>query len=301
VARREHAIIRRSVHADSVAALAGTVPTLEAHRSIMPLIQISIDPIVAQIGPFQLGWHGIFSMLALLAGVWIGLWRARQLGIDVDTMVSGLGWVIAGAVVGARLFHVLDHLPYYSQNPLEIVAVWQGGIAVYGGFVGGVLSGAVAAWRLGLPVWRSLDAAAPGMLVGQAVGRIGCLINGDAWGGPTGCPCGVVYWHEHALLPPDLLGVPTHPYPLYEIAGVAVLLGILWAIRGQPNRSGTAFLITTIGYGVIRFVLSFVRQETVIAFGLQEAQIIAVLTCAVAVAIIAGRLAFTRAAVPVSD
>ena len=264
----------------------------------MPLIQITIDPIIAQIGPFQLGWHGIFSMLALIAGVWIGLWRARLLGIDVDTMVSGLGWVIAGAVVGARLFHVLDHIPYYAQHPLEIFAVWQGGIAVYGGFVGGVLAGVVAAWRLGLPVWRCLDAAAPAMLVGQAIGRIGCLINGDAWGGPTGCPCGVVYWHEHALLPPELLGVPTHPYSLYEIIAVAALLALLWAMRGRSDRPGTAFLVTTIGYGVIRFVLSFVRQETVIVFGLQEAQLVALATAVIAVAIMAGRLMVTRVPTP---
>jgi phosphatidylglycerol---prolipoprotein diacylglyceryl transferase len=261
----------------------------------MPLIQITIDPIIAQIGPFQLGWHGVFSLLALVAGVWIGLRRAHQLGIDVDLMVSGLGWVIAGAVVGARLFHVLDHIPYYAQHPLEIVAVWQGGIAVYGGFVGGVVTGAVAAWRLGLPVWRCLDAAAPAMLVGQAVGRIGCLINGDAWGAPTGCPCGVVYWHEHALLPSELLGVPTHPYPLYEIVGVAVVLGLLWLLRGRITRPGTTFLLMTVGYGIVRFSLTFVRQETVIAFGLQEAQLIAVLTGVVAIAILAGRLLLTRA------
>lgn len=264
----------------------------------MPLIQITIDPTIAQIGPFQLGWHGVFSVLALLVGVWIALWHARLLGIDVDTMVSGLGWVIAGAVVGARLFHVLDHLPYFAQHPLEIVAVWQGGIAVYGGFVGGVLVGAVTAWRLGLPVWRCLDAAAPALLVGQAIGRIGCLVNGDAWGGPTGCPCGVVYWHEHALLPPELLGVPTHPYPLYEIVAVSALLGLLWAMRGRPVRPGTAFLVTTVGYGVIRFFLSFVRQETVIVFGLQEAQLVAIVTGAVALAILAGRTIAARATVP---
>jgi phosphatidylglycerol---prolipoprotein diacylglyceryl transferase len=264
----------------------------------MPLIQITIDPIIAQIGPFQLGWHGIFSLLALLVGVWIGLRRARQLGIDVDTMVSGLGWAIAGAVVGARLFHVLDHLPYYAQHPLEIMAVWQGGIAVYGAFIGGVLIGAVAAWRLGLPVWLSLDAAAIGMLVGQAVGRIGCLINGDAWGGPTGCPCGVVYWHEHALIPPELLGVPTHPYPLYEIVGVAAVLALLWTMRKRRAQPGTQFLIATIGYGIVRFVLTFVRQETVIVFGLQEAQLVALVTIAVAVTIMLTRVVRSRALAP---
>ncbi|MCC7369564.1 MAG: prolipoprotein diacylglyceryl transferase [Chloroflexi bacterium] len=260
----------------------------------MPPLEITLDPIIAQVGPFQLGWHGIFSMLALLAGVWVGLWRARQLGVDSDAIISGLGWVVLGAVIGARLFHVLDHLPYYLQNPLEIPAVWQGGIAVYGGFVGGVVAGAIAARQMGLPVWSSLDAAAPGMLVGQAVGRIGCLLNGDAWGAPTGCACGVVYWHPHALIPSDLLGVPTHPYPLYEIGAVAVLLALLWLLRGQTARPGTQFLVTTLGYGVIRFVLTFVRQETVIVFGLQEAQIIAILTGVVAVAILAGRMLLTR-------
>lgn len=264
----------------------------------MPPIQITIDPIIAQLGWFTLGWHGIFSMLALLGGVWLALRRAGQLGLDTDTMISGLGWVIAGAVVGARLFHVADHLGYYSQNPIEIIMVWQGGIAVYGGFVGGVLAGAFAAWKLGLPVWTSLDAAAPAMLVGQAVGRIGCLINGDAWGAPTGCPCGVVYWHEHALLPADLLGVPTHPYPLYEIGAVAVLLGILWLLRGRAIRPGTTFLVMTVGYGIIRFFLTFVRQETVIVFGLQEAQIVALVTCAIAIGIMTSRLLIGRLAVP---
>ena len=262
----------------------------------MPLLQITIDPIIAQIGPFQVGWHGIFSMLALLGGVWFGLRRAAQLGLDTDVMVSGLGWVIVGAVIGARLFHVMDHIPYYAQNPIEIVMVWQGGIAVYGGFVGGVLAGAFAAWKLGLPVWTSLDAAAPGMLIGQAIGRVGCLINGDAWGAPTpgGCACGVVYWHEHALLPGDLLGVPTHPYPLYEIGAVAVLLGVLMLLRGRGVRPGTTFLVMTLGYGVIRFVLTFVRQETVIVFGLQEAQLVALATCAIAVGILTSRMLMGR-------
>jgi phosphatidylglycerol:prolipoprotein diacylglycerol transferase len=267
----------------------------------MPPLQITLDPIIAQLGPVSLGWHGIFSMLALLGGVWLGLRRADQMGLDTDTMVAGLGWVIAGAVVGARLFHVADHLGYYSQHPLEIVMVWQGGIAVYGGFVGGVLAGALAAHKLGLPVWKSLDAAAPAMLVGQAIGRIGCLINGDAWGAPTRGPYGVVYWHEHALLPADLLGVPTHPYALYEIGAVAVLLAILWLLRGRAIRPGTTFLVMTLGYGVIRFFLTFVRQETVIVLGLQEAQLVALVTCAIAIGIMTSRLLLGRSTVPATS
>jgi phosphatidylglycerol:prolipoprotein diacylglycerol transferase len=240
-------------------------------------------------------------MLALVAGLWLGLRRAGQLGIDVDAMIAGMGWVIAGAVVGARLFHVFDHLGYYARHPLEIVAVWNGGIAVYGAFIGGVLAGAIAARFYKVPIWPALDAAAPAMLVGQAIGRIGCFINGDAWGAPTGCPCGVVYWHEHALVPPDLIGVPTHPYPLYEIGAVAVLLALLWIAQRRGLRPGTTFLLMTVGYGVIRFSLTFVRQEPILALGLQEAQLIALLTGVVALAILALRALQTRrAAVGVS-
>ena len=257
----------------------------------MPLIQMTMDPIIAQIGPFELGWHGVFSTLALLAGLWIGLARAGQLGLDVDKMVSGMGWVIGGAIVGARLFHVFDHLGYYAQHPLEIVAIWQGGIAVYGGFIGGVLAGVIAAWKYEVPIWKALDAAAFGMLIGQAVGRIGCFINGDAWGAPTGGPWGVVYWHEHTLIPPDLLGVPTHPYPLYEIVAVLILMGLLWVGRGQLRRPGVTFLLMVIGYGVIRFVLSNVRQEAIVAFGLQEAQLVAVVTSAIALVLLGVQLA----------
>ena len=82
------------------------------------LIDVTIDPVILQLGPFRLGWHELFSALALVVGVWVGLWRAARLGLDVDPIMTGVGWAIAGGVVGARLFHVLDHLPYYSENPL---------------------------------------------------------------------------------------------------------------------------------------------------------------------------------------
>jgi len=263
----------------------------------MPPIQMTIDPILAEVGSFQIGWHGIFTALALLAGLWLGFRRAAQLGLDVDAMAAGMGWVIFGAVIGARLFHVMDHLSYYAEHPAEIVAVWQGGIAVYGGFIGGVLAGVVAARFYGVPIWPALDAAAPGMLIGQAVGRIGCFVNGDAWGAPNPtCPfCGsVVYWHQHDLIPPDLIGVPTYPYPLYEMGAVLVLLAVLWLGRDRIRGNGTMFLVTTIGYAIIRFGLTAFRQETVIAFGLQEAQMIALITGLLALAGLAFRIARAR-------
>lgn len=253
------------------------------------IIDLTFDPVIARLGPVDLSWHGVFTALAVVAAVWLGLRRAERRGLPAEPLGRVMTWGLIGGIVGARLFHVLDHLPYYLANPLEAPAVWKGGIAVYGSFLGGVGGGLLAARQTGLPVWPLLDAATPAMLLGQAIGRLGCLSNGDAWGAPTGRAWGIVYWHPHALLPPDLLGVPTHPYPLYEIAAVLVLLAGLHLARGRLAAPGETFMAAALGYAVIRFGLSFVRQETVLLWGLQEAQLVALVTTLVVLALLAQR------------
>src|SRR5690349_312447 len=155
----------------------------------MLTFEIGFDPIIARLGTFELGWHGIFTALAVLGGVWLALWLAARRGISTDMVASIATWGVVGGIVGARLFHVLDHLPTYLQDPQSIVMVWRGGIAVYGAFIGGLVAGGIAAWRARADMWQLLDVAAPAMLVGQAIGRLGCLSNGDAWGAnATGRP-----------------------------------------------------------------------------------------------------------------
>jgi phosphatidylglycerol---prolipoprotein diacylglyceryl transferase len=243
------------------------------------VIEIAFDPIIAQFGPVQLGWHGVFTALALVVAVSFGIKRGERRGVSGDLLGDIVLWAIVGGLIGARLFHVLDHLPYYSANPLEAFAIWQGGIAVYGSFIGGIAGGWLAARRARLPTWRLLDAAAPAILVGQGIGRFGCLANGDAWGGPCSHGVCVIYRHANAAIPADLRDVPTHPYPLYEIVGAGILLLGLWFVERRLHvREGTLFLIAAVGYGVIRFSLSFYRQEQILLWGLQEAQLIAIVT-----------------------
>lgn len=252
-------------------------------------MHLTLDPIIVQLGSLQLGWHGALTALAVAAALWLGLARAGALGLPAEPLGSVATWSVVGGLVGARLFHVLDHLPTYLANPLAALALWEGGIAVYGAFLGGIVAGIVAARRAGLPVWPLLDAAAPAMLLGQAIGRLGCLSNGDAWGAPTGGDWGIVYWHPRAALPPELLGVPTHPYPLYELlADLAMLAALLLAER-RLARHGTTFLLGALGYAVIRFGLSFFRQEAVVAWGFQEAQLVALATSLLALVALAVR------------
>ncbi|HZS61970.1 MAG TPA: prolipoprotein diacylglyceryl transferase [Gemmatimonadaceae bacterium] len=239
-------------------------------------VTISFDPVIAQLGPIELGWHGVFTVLAIAVGIWWGLRGARRIHVSDDRLGSVLTWAVAGGFVGARLFHVADHVSYYAERPLEVVAIWQGGIAVWGAFAGAIAAGLITARHKQLPIGHLLDIAGPAMLIGQAIGRLGCLANGDAWGAPTDGGWGIVYTNPNDRIPRQLLGVATHPYPTYEIAAVLMLLGILAFVRRRLMlRPGDVFLVAALGYAAIRFSLSYVRQETIVFAGLQEAQVIA--------------------------
>lgn len=243
---------------------------------------VSFDPIIARLGTFELGWHGVATAAAVVIALWLAFRTAPKMGMsrEIVERVAMAGFI--GGLIGARLFHIADHLPTYLADPVSIVAVWKGGIAVYGAFIGGIIGGVLAARRDAFPIWRGLDLAAVPMLVGQAIGRLGCFANGDAWGAPTGGDWGVVYTHANDLLPRDLLGVPTHPYPIYEIvADITLALLLLWLGRRRLS-DGLMFCGAAIGYALIRFALSFFRQEAILFVGLQEAQIIAVGTAAAA-------------------
>src|SRR5690606_38666295 len=134
-------------------------------------------------------------------------------------------------ILGARLFYVIDHAGYFVRHPLEALKIQEGGLAVYGAVIGGFFSVLLLTRLFGYPFGQVIDAIAPGLILAQAVGRCGCLINGDAWGAPTDGPFSATYPHPAALLPSSLLGVPTHPYPIYDmtmnlaIFGVVVWLG----------------------------------------------------------------------------
>lgn len=232
----------------------------------------------------------MLTALAVAIAVWFGQLRLKRAGLPVESFSSIILWGIVGGLIGARLFHIGDHLPYYVSHPLEAFAVYEGGLAAYGAFIGGILGGCIAARRAGQSIWRLLDAAAPALLVGQAIGRLGCLSNGDAWGIPTGGAWGIVYGHPNALLPSGLLGVPTHPYPVYEIAAVLVLLGGLWLTGRWLAAPGSISLVAAMGYGAVRFGLGFFRQETVLFLGLQEEQLVAVATAFAALSMLFIRL-----------
>jgi phosphatidylglycerol---prolipoprotein diacylglyceryl transferase len=239
-------------------------------------IVINIDPIIVHIGGFELRWYGVAIALAVVAAVVIGACRAKKKGIAADEIYLLAPWVLISGLVGARLFHVVDHFGYYVAHPLQILELQQGGLAIWGGLVCGGIASVVFARVRHIPLGRLVDTLAPALLVGQIIGRFGCIVNGDAYGGVSNLPWAFIYTNPNALIPANLLGVPTHPYPVYEMVWSAISLALILRLEKYFKTDGLVFLSYLSLYSIGRFALTFVRQEQVLFWGLEQAQVLAI-------------------------
>lgn len=234
----------------------------------MPLvlaIEIRIDPNIVEVGGLLIAWHGVFTAVGITTGVIVAAMFAGRQGLLADDVFSIALWAIPGGIVGARLLFVLENLDEFGGNPGAAFAINEGGISVYGGLMGGVLSGWLYAWRRRLPIRPYADAAAFGMITGQAVGRMGDYINGEHLGAPTRLPWGFCYSHPETLQVPLCRLGPNGGPLVHPVAGVYEpllligLFGLLLALQGLFHRDGMCFWVYVLGYAAIRFGLSFLR------------------------------------------
>jgi phosphatidylglycerol:prolipoprotein diacylglycerol transferase len=170
--------------------------------------------------------------------------------------------------------------------------IWEGGLAIWGAVVGGFVAVAIFAWRRKLHLGLLADIAAPGLVLGQAIGRVACVITGDAMGKPTTGPFGFAYTNPEAMVPQ--LGVYYTPMPVYEIIVNLGIFALLWQLRKRNWPNGLLFLVYLGLYSVERFLLAFTSSYQVIAFGLTQSQLIALVTLAIALPLIARTLARSR-------
>lgn len=241
---------------------------------MLPLVEIDIDPVIVQLGPLTLRWYSLMIMLGVLAGVWCAGQLAERRGLVADDVYSAAFWIVGAGLIGARLAHVADRWDYYAAVPMRILALYEGGLAIWGGVLAGGLATIIYANRARLPWWRLADAVAHGALLGLVIGRIGSLINGDVAGLPTR-DWGIAYTNPHALLPrADYFNTPTQPYPLYEMALLLVLFWVLFRVARRARFDGEVFIWALGGYSLIRFVLAFTREAPVMVAGLQQAQVL---------------------------
>jgi len=245
------------------------------------MLTINIDPVLVHLGPLAISWYGLAVMTAILVGVWITLREARRKGLPTEPVMDLVLWIAVGGVIGARMLYVIDRWDAFAANPLQILAFHTGGLSIMGAIIGGALIGGLVAWRKGLPIRRLFDTIAPGLVLGQAIGRFGCLFTGDTVGRPTDGTWGIVYLNPGARVPQ--LGVAYQPAFFYEQLWDLVVFAILWRMRGRFKEDGQLFALYLGLYAIGKFAITFIRIDPVWFWGLQESHFVALGLLALAI------------------
>ena len=220
------------------------------------LIHPDFDPIVFSLGPLAVRWYGLMYLAGFAAAWWLGTRRISQglVLITREQFEDVLFGAIVGVILGGRLGYVIFYKPgYYLGHPLEIFAIWQGGMSFHGGFLGVLFAMAFVAHRQRLNWWDVMDFVAPLVPIGIAAGRLGNFINGELWGRVTDTSWGMVFRGAGNL--------PRHPSQLYEMAleGFA-LFALLWWFSSRPRPRAQVSALFLIGYGAFRCICEFARE-----------------------------------------
>ena len=232
-------------------------------------------PILFQIGPFTVYSFGVLMALGFYVAASVSAREYERRGGDKERMWNFLVWVFIAGLVGSKLLSVLADLGAFFDDPVHQLMSGSGFV-----WYGGLLGGLAAAWPLSrtyhMRFLLILECTAPGLAIGQAIGRLGCQVAGDGdWGTVSDLPWAMAY--ENAIVgwdhPP---GVRVHPTPMYEAIAYASLFLVLMAVRKRGYAEGTSFAIYLVGASIARFLVEFIRINPVVAFGLTQAQWIAV-------------------------
>jgi phosphatidylglycerol:prolipoprotein diacylglycerol transferase len=248
-------------------------------------IFVNIDPELFHLGPITIGWYGLMVTLAVITIVtWAILNARKDKRITTDMAINAALAGIPSGIIGARLMHVIDHLDFYIHNPGRIIG--GDGLSIWGA----VLGAALGIWIYNKVRHHSFahmaDMLAPGIILAQAVGRVGCTILGDDFGKVTGLPWGFVYTSPNS--PAYVMGLtPTQPVVTYEIFFDLIVFAILLMLRKKLRPDGSLFVVYLGLYSIWRIASDFMRNGTNFLFGLHEAQVIGIITLIVAIVFIA--------------
>ena len=262
------------------------------------MIEINISPSLLSFDFVQtwlVSWHGFFSFIGVATAVILVVRWAPLRGIDPDDIYSIAIWAIIGGVIGARLVHVVDNWSdIYVQRPSQILAIWSGGIGVWGGILGGFMGGSIYALIAKHPVGLVADLTAPVMLYGQTIGRLGDIVNGEHCANATDMFFGFRWVHPETVARICANGFTddVQPVIIYEMAWNILALAVVWRLRGRLKPDGMLFALYLALYSVGRFGVSFMREDRVWALGMQEAHYIALLVLVITVPLLAYKARF---------
>ena len=227
-----------------------------------------MHPEILHWGFLHIRSYGLMLAIAFLAGTWLGLSEARRRGLDEDKMVTVILAALVASIVGARALYVLEHIGEFRREWGSVLALWQGGLTLYGGVVLGTVVGLATARQIGLPMWSVADALTPSLALGTMFGRVGCYLNGCCYGRPTRLPWGVVFPAD-SFAGLEFGNAPIHPSQLYfALAGLTLFL-ICWALRRKLVVPGMLFWLFIVLFALVRIPLDFTRAYEVDAMALR--------------------------------
>lgn len=219
-------------------------------------------PEIFHIGSFPINTYGVFLAIAFLCAILVAVRLAARDGLPRERIYDLSLWMLLGGLIGSKILMLFTE-PEYRDHPLQLLSLdfLRSGGVFYGGLIGAVLTGYFLMKRYKLPWWKTADACAPGIAIGNFFGRQGCFAAGCCWGKPTSLPWGVKFTE----LGHQITGVPTdvylHPTQLYEsFAMLIVFLFLLWMHR-RKRFSGQVILLYALLYSIVRFAIEFVRDD----------------------------------------
>jgi len=216
-----------------------------------------IDPIAFSIFGRGIAWYGIFVTLGILGGIFYSFWRGQKSnGIIVDDMIDVAIFSIPAAIIGARVYYMIFSLSRFNSF-YDAIAVWNGGLAVYGGIIFGFLAGFGVCKFKKLSVWKVFDTGAPAVMLGQIIGRWGNFTNAEAYGVKTGLPWGMSINEKAAV----------HPIFLYECLWNLLGFAIINLIYKKKKFDGQIFLMYAAWYGFGRMLIEGIRGEDTLMLG----------------------------------
>lgn len=247
-----------------------------------------MHPILFKYGFIEVRYYGLMYVVAILTATYIIKREVKRKGLPLtsDETVNFIMWVVVAGIIGARAYYVAFNLSYYLSNPVEIPALWHGGLAIHGGLIGGLVLSWFYLKKRSVLFWRMADAVAPALILGQTFGRFGNFMNGDAHGRPTTMPWGIIF-PKSSIAGAEFPDTPIHPTMLYELfINFSIFLFIWLALRKKNHKDGFIFASYIALYSAGRFIVEHFRADSLMAGPLKAAQIVSLSVALTAVIII---------------